>query len=97
MTTAQTLGISTGEMKNALETVSVRGRTEIIPTGRDFIVMLDYAHNGVAMENLLAALREYQPGGWLQCLAAEATGIRIGGRRWGWQRERRGLIRHYFR
>ncbi len=62
MTAAQMLGISTGEMKNALETVSVRGRTEIIPTGKDFTVMLDYAHNGAAMENLLTALREYQPG-----------------------------------
>ena len=61
MTAARTLGVSAEEMKKALETVSVRGRTEIIPTGRDFTVMLDYAHNGVAMENLLAALREYQP------------------------------------
>lgn len=61
MTAAGTLGVSAKEMKKALETVSVRGRTEIIPTGRDFTVMLDYAHNGMAMENLLAALREYRP------------------------------------
>lgn len=61
MTAAAELGIAVRDMSGALENVRVRGRTEIIPLGRDFTVMLDYAHNGMALENLLKTLRAYEP------------------------------------
>lgn len=58
---AEELGIKASIMAEALAELSVRGRTETVPTGGAFTVILDYAHNGVAMENLLKALRIYEP------------------------------------
>ena len=37
----------------------VRGRCEVIPTGRDFTVICDYAHTPDAIENILRSVREY--------------------------------------
>lgn len=61
MKAAEELGIKVLVMAEALAELSVRGRTETVPTGGAFTVILDYAHNGVAMENLLKALRIYEP------------------------------------
>ena len=35
----------------------VRGRCEVVPTGRDFTVILDYAHTPDALDNILSAVR----------------------------------------
>ena len=40
----------------------VRGRCEVIPTGRDFTVICDYAHTPDALENVLSSLRETKKG-----------------------------------
>ncbi|WP_044974791.1 UDP-N-acetylmuramoyl-L-alanyl-D-glutamate--2,6-diaminopimelate ligase [Ruminococcus sp. HUN007] len=40
----------------------VKGRCEIIPTGRDFTVLCDYAHTPDAVENILSSVREYCKG-----------------------------------
>ncbi len=61
MSAAKALGIEYGEMPRALENIKIRGRAEILPTHSDYTVVLDYAHNGVALESLLKALREYEP------------------------------------
>ena len=37
----------------------VKGRCEIIPTGRDFTVICDYAHTPDAIENILKSVKEY--------------------------------------
>lgn len=37
----------------------VKGRCEVIPTGRDFMVICDYAHTPDAIENILKSVREY--------------------------------------
>ena len=37
----------------------VKGRCEIIPTGRDFTVICDYAHTPDAVENILRSVKEY--------------------------------------
>ena len=37
----------------------VKGRCEIIPTGRDFTVICDYAHTPDAIENILRSVKEY--------------------------------------
>jgi UDP-N-acetylmuramoyl-L-alanyl-D-glutamate--2,6-diaminopimelate ligase len=40
----------------------VKGRCEIIPTGRDFTVLCDYAHTPDAVENILSSVKEYCTG-----------------------------------
>ena len=40
----------------------VKGRCEVIPTGRDFTVICDYAHTPDAIENVLRSVKEYTSG-----------------------------------
>jgi len=40
----------------------VKGRCEVIPTGRDFTVICDYAHTPDALENILRSVKEYTEG-----------------------------------
>ena len=40
----------------------VKGRCEVIPTGRDFTVICDYAHTPDALENILRSVKEYTDG-----------------------------------
>jgi UDP-N-acetylmuramoyl-L-alanyl-D-glutamate--2,6-diaminopimelate ligase len=40
----------------------VKGRCEVIPTGRDFSVICDYAHTPDAIENILSSVKEYTTG-----------------------------------
>ena len=61
MSAAKALGIEYGCMAAALENIRIRGRAELLPTYSDYTVILDYAHNGIALESLLKALREYEP------------------------------------
>ncbi len=49
------------DVKNALSEVKVKGRTEIIKISDDFTLMIDYAHNAMALESLLNTLKEYKP------------------------------------
>lgn len=44
------------------EVKGVRGRCEVVPTGRDFTVIIDYAHTPDAIENILANVKEYALG-----------------------------------
>ncbi len=41
---------------------SVDGRAQIVPTDRDFTVMIDYAHTPDALENILNTVRSYAKG-----------------------------------
>ncbi len=45
----------------ALTDVHVKGRLETIPISPKFTLMIDYAHNAMALESLLISLKEYQP------------------------------------
>ena len=45
----------------ALKEVQVKGRVELIKVSDDFSLMIDYAHNAMALESLLSTLREYNP------------------------------------
>lgn len=53
-------------LEHILETIAdyngVKGRCEIIPTGRDFTVMCDYAHTPDAIENILQSVKQYTEG-----------------------------------
>lgn len=48
-------------VQEALINVSVKGRIEIIPVSDAFTLMIDYAHNAMALESLLKTLKEYKP------------------------------------
>ena len=58
---ADMAGISREAVAKGLETVQVKGRTQIIPTPGHYTLLIDYAHNAVSMENLLSMLRAYGP------------------------------------
>ena len=48
-------------IQKALKNVKVKGRIEIIRVSVDYTLMIDYAHNAMALESLLNTLREYKP------------------------------------
>ncbi|MCR5823990.1 MAG: UDP-N-acetylmuramoyl-L-alanyl-D-glutamate--2,6-diaminopimelate ligase [Lachnospiraceae bacterium] len=60
--------VSDDIIKKTLPEVYVKGRTEIVDVSSrikgapNFTVMIDYAHNAMALESLLTTLRVYKPG-----------------------------------
>ncbi len=56
-------GIPAEAVISAIENYNgVKGRCEVIPTGRDFTVICDYAHTPDAIENILRSVKEYTEG-----------------------------------
>ena len=53
--------VSEEDLKAALKIVKTKGRIELVKVSDDFILMIDYAHNAMALESLLSTLREYHP------------------------------------
>ena len=54
----ETLGFDVKEVVSQINKMTgVRGRAEVIPTGRDFTVICDYAHTPDAVENVLKAIK----------------------------------------
>lgn len=53
--------ISDDNVKKALLSAKVKGRIEMIPISDRFTLMIDYAHNGMALRSLLTTLKEYNP------------------------------------
>ncbi|MDD2969319.1 MAG: UDP-N-acetylmuramoyl-L-alanyl-D-glutamate--2,6-diaminopimelate ligase [Lachnospiraceae bacterium] len=53
--------VSNENVIEALRTTTVKGRIEIIPVSKDYTLMIDYAHNAMALKSLLTTLKEYQP------------------------------------
>lgn len=53
--------VNKDRMKEALMRAHVKGRIEMIPISPEFSLMIDYAHNAMALESLLTTLKEYQP------------------------------------
>ena len=49
------------DVQKALHAAKVKGRIEMIPISDRFTLMIDYAHNGMALRSLLETLREYNP------------------------------------
>lgn len=61
--TCQKLGLDIPKVISYLtEFKGVKGRAEVIPTGRDFTVICDYAHTPDALENILPNVRHYTKG-----------------------------------
>lgn len=60
---AMSIGIPLKSATAALRSShGVRGRAEVVPTGRDFTVIIDYAHTPDALENILLTLRGFAKG-----------------------------------
>lgn len=49
-------------VREALKEEHVRGRIESVKVSDDFSLLIDYAHNAMALESLLVSLRKYDPG-----------------------------------
>ena len=53
------IGIPLSAVASALsELKGVKGRAEVVPTGRDFTVIIDYAHTPDGLKNILTTFRE---------------------------------------
>ena len=53
------LGFPISDSANALSGLSgVKGRAEVVPTGKDFTVIIDYAHTPDGLKNILKTFRE---------------------------------------
>ncbi len=48
-------------IKAALLAAKVKGRTEMVKVSDAFTLMIDYAHNAMALKSLLTTMRAYQP------------------------------------
>lgn len=56
------LGVSTENMKEALENITVSGRSELVPNKAELAIMIDYAHTAESLENILQAVKSYTKG-----------------------------------
>lgn len=55
-------GVFEENIKKALLEVKVRGRIEPVKVSDEFTLLIDYAHNAMALESLLTTLKEYEHG-----------------------------------
>lgn len=49
------------DIRRALKTAKVKGRIEMVRAASHFTLLIDYAHNAMALESLLTTLKEYEP------------------------------------
>lgn len=56
------MGIDAATVQAVLPKGHVKGRIEPVKVSDDFTMLIDYAHNAMALESLLTTLREYRPG-----------------------------------
>ena len=57
------LGFETEAIAQALKTCSgIKGRIEVVPTDRDFTVIIDYAHKPYALENIIRTFKALETG-----------------------------------
>lgn len=54
-------GVTRDDILKALVDIRVKGRVELVPVSGRFTLMIDYAHNAMSLNSLLATLREYHP------------------------------------
>jgi len=55
-------GVEEEAIQKALLAAKVKGRIEMVKVSDDFTLLIDYAHNAMALESLLGTLKEYGPG-----------------------------------
>ncbi|MCI9531949.1 MAG: UDP-N-acetylmuramoyl-L-alanyl-D-glutamate--2,6-diaminopimelate ligase [Lachnospiraceae bacterium] len=49
------------DIQQSLKAAKVKGRIEMVKVSDAFTLMIDYAHNAMSLESLLATLKEYKP------------------------------------
>ena len=54
--------VEVDSIQSALKQAMVKGRIEMIKVSDVFTLMIDYAHNAMALESLLTTIKEYNPG-----------------------------------
>ncbi|MCR5755018.1 MAG: UDP-N-acetylmuramoyl-L-alanyl-D-glutamate--2,6-diaminopimelate ligase [Acetatifactor sp.] len=54
-------GVKAKDIQKALLSIHVKGRIEMVKVSDDFTLLIDYAHNAMALESLLTTLKEYEP------------------------------------
>lgn len=54
-------GVKEENVKAALLNAKVKGRIEPVKVSDEFTLLIDYAHNAMALKSLLSTLREYEP------------------------------------
>ena len=54
-------GVSAEDILPAMKKARVKGRVEIVDVPGDYTLMIDYAHNAMALESLLETLKDYKP------------------------------------
>lgn len=54
-------GVGDEDIRRALSSAKVKGRTEMVKVSDEFTLMIDYAHNAMALKSLLETLRAYNP------------------------------------
>lgn len=54
-------GVQKTDIEEALLGAKAKGRIELVKVSDEFTLMIDYAHNAVALESLLTTLKEYHP------------------------------------
>lgn len=74
-------GVSIREASNALRTISIQGRFEIVDALDGVTFIIDYAHNGLSLTHALEVLRRYDPKRLICVFGC------IGGRTYGRRRE----------
>lgn len=55
-------GVAKEDVVTALSQAHVKGRIEKVKVSDEFTLLIDYAHNAMALESILTTLREYNPG-----------------------------------
>lgn len=55
-------GVSIENIKEALETITVPGRSELVPNNKELAIMIDYAHTPESLEGILQAVKTYTKG-----------------------------------
>ena len=58
---ARHFGCTQEEIVSALKNAKVKGRIEMVKVSDDFTLMIDYAHNAMALKSLLSTLKDYHP------------------------------------
>ncbi len=53
--------VDVNTIKAALLKAKVKGRIEMVPTPYPFTLLIDYAHNAMALESILSTLKQYEP------------------------------------
>ncbi|MBO4458176.1 MAG: UDP-N-acetylmuramoyl-L-alanyl-D-glutamate--2,6-diaminopimelate ligase [Butyrivibrio sp.] len=58
---ARNFGCTPEEIAPALKDAKVKGRIEMVKVSDEFTLMIDYAHNAMALKSLLTTLKDYHP------------------------------------